>query len=182
MMFGIPEGVDPATSAPALINPLPTVLEFSVAGSGNVNFFAPAAACIAAGLVCNSGEVCQCVQTLGNVTDGVGSVFHGSFSFLLSIVISRQYPNGNNVGRSCFFASGLLMVTEFPGSAINFITSGAACNGTQGGVALYSGGFGVGPSTGGFSKAVGSGVLGFGANFSTGLGIFDLKGAGTNLN
>lgn len=184
MMFGVPEGVDPAASQPAIVTP-PKVLEFSVAGSGNVNFAGPTADCVAAGLICNVGETCQCLETFGSVTDGVGPVALGPFSFILNVVTSfptRQYPNGNNVGRACFFASGMLAVTTTPGSTINFITSGAACNGTAGGVALYSGGFNIGPSTGGFSRAVGSGVLGFGSDFSTAVGIFDLRGAGTGLN
>ena len=183
MLFGVPEGAD-ATSSPAIVTP-PAVQEFSVAGSGSVNFVGASSDCIAVGLVCNAGETCQCVETTGTVTDGIGPFYHGAFSFILNIVTSatRQYPNGNNVGKVCFFASGVLSVTPgFPGSTINFITSGAACNGTGGGVALYSGGFAIGSSTGGFSNAIGDGVLGFGANFGTGIGIFDLKGAGTNLN
>lgn len=179
VMFGVPAGANPANVP--LGNP-PSVQEFSVAGSGNVNFDGQPSDCTAAGLTCNSGETCQCLETFGNVTDGLGPLYHGAFSFIMNVVTSfptRQYPNGTNV---CYFASGVLAVTTSLGSTINFITSGAACNGTGSGVALYSGGFEIGPSTGGFSSATGGGVLGFGSNFATGVGIFDLKGAGTGLN
>ena len=182
VMFGVPAGANPAMTGSGVP---PAVQEFSVAGSGSVNFSAPSSDCIANGLVCNAGESCQCVETTGTVTDGVGSLYHGSFFFILNIVTTfptRQYPNGNNVGQACFFATGVLSVTPAPSSTVTFITSGAACNGTSGGVALYSGGFAIGPSTGGFSSAVGGGMLGFGSNFNTDIGIFDLKGAGTGLN
>jgi hypothetical protein len=182
VMFGVPAGASPALTGSGIP---PVVQEFSLAGSGSVNFSAPASDCIAAGLVCNAGESCQCVEDTGNVTDGVGSLYHGSAFLILNIVTSfptRQYPNGNNVGQACFFATGVLSVTPAASSTITFITSGAACNGIAGGVALYSGGFDIGPSSGGFSAAVGSGVLGFGSNFNTDVGIFDLRGAGTGLN
>jgi hypothetical protein len=182
VLFGVPAGANPAN---VVAGDPPSVQEFSVAGSGNVNFSGPASDCIAAGLVCNSGETCQCVETFGNATDGLGPLYHGAFSFIMNIVTSfptRQYPNGNNVGQSCFFATGILAVSTSLGSTINFITSGAACNGVGSGVALYSGGFEIGPSTGGFSSATGGGTLGFGSNFNTDVGIFDLKGAGTGLN
>ena len=68
------------------------------------------------------------------------------------------------------------------GSIMKLITSGAACNGIGGGVALYSGGFSIVGSTGGFVNAIGGGMLGFGGNFNNGIGVFDIKGAGTNLN
>jgi hypothetical protein len=182
MMFGVPAGANPAIVNPGIP---PTIQEFSIAGSGNVNFSGPLSDCIAAGLSCNPGEICQCVETFGNVTDGLGPLYHGAFSFLLNIVTTypaRQYPNGNTDGGTCFFASGVLSVSPSLGSTITFITSGAACNGTGSGTALYSGGFDIGPSTGGFSSATGGGVLGFGTNFNTDVGIFDLKGAGTGLN
>jgi hypothetical protein len=182
MMFGVPAGVSPATASPSA---LPSVQEFSVAGSGNINFAADPSVCTNAGLSCNAGETCQCLQLTGAVTDGIGPLFHGAASLILNIVTTfptRQYPNGNTAGQTCFFASGVLTITPAVTSGISFITSGAACNGTNGGVALYSGGFEIGPSTGGFSNAVGGGTLGFGSHFNTDVGIFDLKGAGSGLN
>jgi hypothetical protein len=184
VLFGVPAGVDPAVSSPAIINP-PVVQEFSVAGSMAINFSANPANCAAVNLNCNVGEICQCVEGIGQVTDGIGPLYHGSAVLDLNIVTSfptRAYPNGNTAGQVCFFATGNLAVTVALGSTINFITSGAACNAVSGGVGLFSGGFEVGPSTGGFINAVGGGVLGFGSNFNTGVGIFDLKGAGTHLN
>jgi len=182
MMAGVPAGANPAASGSA--DP-PSVQEFSSAGSGTVNFAGPASDCIAAGLTCNSGEVCQCLELTGNVTDGLGPLYHGAATLLLNLVISfpsRAYPDGNNVGQVCFFASGILSVTPAPSSTMNFFTAGAACNGALLGSLLYSGGFAIGPSTGGFSMATGGGTLGLGTNFFTGVGIFDLRGAGTGLN
>ncbi len=178
-MFGVPAGANPANVIPILP---PTVQEFSLGGSGNINFSAPSSDCIAAGLVCNLGQSCQCVETTGSVTDGLGPLYHGSAFFILNVVTSQPYPNGNTQGEDCFFASGVLTVSTSLGSAINFLTSGAACNGTGGGTALYSGGFEIGPSTGGFSSSTGGGMIGFGSNFNTDVGIFDLRGAGTGLN
>jgi len=182
VMAGVPVGANPANVTPG--DP-PPVQEFSVAGSGSVNFSGPAADCIAAGLVCNSGEVCQCIEINGNVTDGLGPLYHGTANLLLSVVISfptRQYPDGNNVGEVCFFASGVLTVTPALSSNVTFVTAGATCNGSQNGSLLYTGGFNIGPSTGGFSDALGAGSLSFGADFFSDAAIFDLRGAGTGLN
>jgi hypothetical protein len=183
IMAGVPAGANPANVTPS--NP-PAVLEFSSAGSGNVNFMElPPVDCTAAGLVCNSGESCQCLTMSGLVTDGLGPLYHGTASLLLNLVITfpgHVYPDGNNVGQYCFFASGLLAITPAPNSTVNLYTAGAACNGFLSGSLFYSGGFSIGPSTGGFSASTGSGTIGFGTNFFTDIGIFDVKGAGTGLN
>lgn len=186
-LWGVPAGVDPASSPAVTL--LPTVQEFSIAGSASMNFTADEnAVCGALGLSCTSGPGnCECVQATGNVTDGVGPIFQGTAVFTLNVdtdvaaTPSHAYPNGSPPPGACFFASGVLSIST-NASVINFITSGAACNAIGGGVALYSGGFDVGASTGGFSSAAAGGMIGFGSNFHTGIGIFDLKGAGTNLN
>ena len=185
--WGVPAGVNPASSPATTV--LPTVSEFSIAGSANMNFVADEnAVCGALGLSCTSGPGnCQCVQAIGLVSDGVGPIYQGTATFTLNIDTdvsaspSHAYPNGSPPPGACFFASGVLSIGD-NASVINFITSGAACNAIGGGVALYSGGFNIGASTGGFSSAVGGGEIGFGSNFNTGIGVFDLKGAGTNLN
>jgi len=182
MMAGVPAGANPAAVTPG--DP-PSVQQFSSAGSGNVNFVGPAGDCIAAGLVCNTGESCQCMELDGNVTDGLGPLYHGTASLLLNVVISfptRQYPDGNNVGEVCFFASGVLSITTTGQSTVTFDTSGATCNGSVLGSLFYTGGFNIGPSTGGFSSAVGSGNFSLGADFFSDVGIFDITGAGTGLN
>jgi hypothetical protein len=181
--WGVPAGVDPA-SVPAVVV-IPSVQEFSIAGAGAMNFLATD--CNTVGLTCASGDHCECVKASGTVTDGVGPIFTGTFNFWLSVddTASHAYPNGSTTGSNnnfCFFATGILAVTTVPGSTMNFSTSGAACTGIGGGVALYDGGFAVTNSTGGFASAIAGGQIGFGSNFFTGLGIFDLKGAGTNLN
>ncbi len=181
ILWGVPQGADPA-NAPA-VTTLPTVQEFSVAGSTSMNFTAnEITACGSVGLACNVGDTCQCVVATGTVTDGVGPIFEGNVTFWLNIDTSHPYNNGNTVGKECFFATGVLDITTSPGNTMNFNTSGAGCNGIGGGVALYSGGFSIEGSTGGFASALGGGEIGFGANFNTDIGIFDLKGAGTNLN
>ncbi len=182
VMAGVPIGANPANVTPG--DP-PSVQQFTIAGSGNVNFSGPASDCINAGLVCNSGEVCQCVEVTGGVTDGLGPLYHGAASLLLNIVISfpsRAYPDGNTVGEVCFFGSGVMNVTPALGSTISFITAGQICNGSQNGTLLYSGAFNIGPSTGGFSSALGSGHMTLGADFFSDVGIFDIVGAGTGLN
>jgi len=182
-LAGVPAGANPADVTPG--DP-PSVQEFSVAGSGSVNYVGPDSDCIAAGLTCNTGQTCQCMEVTGNVTDGLGPLYHGTASLLLSIVNTVTYPNGNSAGNPsgqvCFFASGILSVSPAVGSTITFITSGPLCNGPQSGSTVYSGGFLIGSSTGGFSNAVGAGTLSYGANFFTDTGVFDLKGAGTGLN
>jgi hypothetical protein len=182
-MWGVPQGVDPASS-PAVVTP-PSVQEFSAAGSTNINFNANEATdCGAVGLTCNAGDTCQCVKAVGMITDGVGPlpIVAPNVTFLLNVDISHSYNNGNNVGKSCFFATGVFDAAANDGSIMKLITSGAACNGIGGGVALYSGGFSIVGSTGGFVNAIGGGMLGFGGNFNNGIGVFDIKGAGTNLN
>jgi len=187
VLWGVPAGANPANSPAVTV--LPTVQEFSIAGSTSMNFLADeTAVCGAIGLSCTSGPGnCQCVQATGTVSDGVGPIFQGTAVFTLNIdtdvavTPSHAYPNGSPAPGACFFASGILSIGT-NASIINFVTSGAACNAIGGGVALYSGGFDIGTSTGGFSSAVGGGEIGFGSNFNTGIGIFDLKGAGTNLN
>jgi len=182
MMAGVPAGANPAAVTPG--DP-PSVQQFSSAGSGNVNFSGPASDCIAAGLVCNVGQTCQCLEVDGNATDGLGPLYHWTASLLRNIVITfpnAQYPNGNNVGEVCFFATGVLSITSTGQSTISFDTSGTACNGSILGSLLYTGGFNIGPSTGGFSSAVGSGNLSVGADFFSDVGIFDVIGAGTGLN
>jgi hypothetical protein len=185
MMFGgTPAEVEAAASSPAVVTP-PPVQEFSSAGSGTISFNATQAQCNSVGLACLPTDSCQCVITTGTVTDGVGPLFQGPFTFWLNIdtiPVSHQYPNGNDSGKACFFASGVLSETPGPAESINFITSGAACNGISSASGLYSGGFLIGPSTGGYSSASGAGVLGFGSNISTKVGFFDLKGAASDIN
>jgi len=191
MVWGVPAGVDPA-SVPA-VTLIPTVTRFSLAGAGSMDFLATD--CTSVGLVCPSNEHCECDKATGTVTDGVGPIFSGTFNFWLSVDDTsplstppgpdRDYPNGSTTGsnhNSCFFATGILAVTTVPGNTINFSTSGAACIGIGGGVALYDGGFAVTNSTGFFSSSIAGGQIGFGSNFFTGLGIFDLEGAGSQLN
>jgi hypothetical protein len=104
------------------------------------------------------------------------------FDFLLNVDLSHLYNNGNNQGKVCFFGTGVLSFIASPSAQINFDTAGAACNSTGTGVALYSGGFIIGASTGGFSTASGAGMIGFGGDKSTNVATFDLRGAGSNLN
>jgi len=188
MLFGGTAAEINASGSSPAITPLPSVQEFSSAGSGVVAFIPGSAMpnpCVVEGLTCNAGDTCQCVTITGNVSDGVGPLFQGPFVFYLSVdsaPAARQYNDGNNVGQKCFFATGVLAETPGSGATINFITAGAACNAIDNASALYSGGFVIGPSTGGFSSALGSGVIGFGANFSTKIGIFDLKGAASDIN
>jgi len=182
ILWGVPEGA--VASSPAVTAP-PAVQEFSAAGSTIVNFTANETTdCGSVGLTCNAGDTCQCAKAVGTITDGVGPLPNAgpNVSFWLNIDTSHAYNNGNNVGKACFFATGVFDAVGNDGSTMKFITSGAACNGIGGGVALYSGGFSIVGSTGGFVNAIGGGVLGFGANFNTDIGIFDIKGAGTNLN
>jgi len=189
VLFGGPADDAGAVSSPA-ITPLPVVQEFSLAGSGIVTtgVSVPESLCSAVGLTCNPADNCQCVKVTGNVTDGIGPVFSGPFTFWLNIDSSHLYNDGNNVnappgpGGVCFFASGVLFVNPAPSATLSFDTSGAACNGIEHASGLYSGGFNIGPSTAGFSNAVGSGMIGFGFNNVTKVGVFDLKGAGANIN
>jgi hypothetical protein len=185
MMFGgSPADVEAAASSPAVVTP-PPVQEFSSAGSGTVSFSATQTQCNSVGLACPGTDTCQCVITTGNVTDGLGPLFQGPFTFWLNVdvlPVARQYPNGNASGKDCFFASGVLSESPGPSETINFITSGAACNGISNASGLYSGGFLIGPSTGGYAGASGGGLLGFGANISTKVGFFDLKGAASDIN
>jgi hypothetical protein len=166
-------------ASPAVVTP-PSVSEFSSAGSGALNINAPFSTCTAQGLSCNSSDVCQCFTITGNVTDGQGPLFQGPFVFYLDVDLSHLFNDGS--GKVCFLANGVLAETPGSNATINFITAGAACNGIDNASALYSGGFTIGPSTGGFDDAVGSGVVGFGANTATGVGIFDLKGAASDIN
>jgi hypothetical protein len=185
MMFGGTAADIEASSASPAISPLPAVTEFSSAGSGILSLTASQATCNGVGLTCKTGDTCQCVTLTGNVTDGIGPLFSGPFVLYLNVdtlPVAHQYPNGNNSGQVCFFGTGVLSLTPGSNATINFITSGAACNAIDNASALYSGGFVIGPSTGGFSNAVGSGIIGFGANSSTHIGVFDLKGAGSNIN
>jgi len=180
MLFGgTASEIKASASLPA--TPLPAVQEFSSAGSGIINLAAPASACTSVGLNCNPGDSCQCVTMTGSVTDGVGPLFSGPFLLTLN-VDEIGFDDGNDQGQICFFATGVLALTPGSNATINFITAGAGCNGIDNANALYSGGFTIGPSTGGFSDAIGSGILGFGANKVTKIGIFDLKGAGSNIN
>jgi hypothetical protein len=181
VMFGL---ADPTGSTPSAVPGfIPAVQEFSDGGAGVVNLITPSSVCIAAGLICNTGDFCQCVRTTGTVNDGVGPVFSGiPFVFLLNVDLSSHFDDGNNVGRFCFGSTGILSFIASPSAQLNFNTAGAACNSTGVGVALYSGGFLVGASTGGFSNASGAGMIGFGGNSSTSVGTFDLRGAGSNLN
>jgi hypothetical protein len=168
-----------AAASPAVVTP-PSVSEFSSAGSGILNLSAGSGTCSAQGLSCSMGDICQCFTITGNVTDGQGPLFQGPFVFYLEVDLSHLYNDGS--GKVCFFADGVLAETPGSDATINFITAGAACNGIDNASALYSGGFTIGPSTGGFDDAVGSGVVGFGANTATGIGIFDLKGAASDIN
>jgi len=185
MLFGGTAAEINASGSSPATTPLPSVQEFSSAGSGVVSSTrATPNACTGVGLTCNTGDTCQCVTVTGNVTDGVGPLFQGPFVFYLSVDTSpaaRQYNDGNNAGQKCFFATGVLAETPGSGATINFITAGAGCNAIDNASGLYSGGFVIGPSTGGFSGAAGAGMLGFGINAS-GIGIFDLKGAASDIN
>lgn len=183
VMFGGTESqIKAAASSPALSGP-PAVQEFSSAGSGTINLNASTGTCTAVGLTCNTGDFCQCVTLTGNVSDGVGPLFSGPFVLTLNVDGQTLYDNGAGSPEGvCFFASGVLSLTPGSNATINFITSGAACNSIDNASALYSGGFVIGPSTGGFSSAVGSGIIGFGANSSSQIGIFDLKGAASDIN
>jgi hypothetical protein len=183
IMFGLanPADTNSSTAIPAAL--IPAVQEFSDAGAGALNLLAASSKCAAVGLTCNSGDFCQCVETLGTVTDGVGPFFgFPTFDFLLSVNLSHLYNNGNNQGKVCFFGTGVLSFIFSASAQINFDTAGAACNATGTGVALYSGGFIIGPSTGGFSSASGAGMIGFGGDKTTSVATFDLRGAGSNLN
>jgi hypothetical protein len=178
ILSGVPTGVDPATaSTPA--DP-PPVQEFSLGGAGTENFNEPSSVCLAAGLTCNGSDTCQCKQATGSLTTGVGPFLAGSFTYTENVDLSHNYPNGSN--NVCFFASGVLSVSPGGGSVINFITSGASCNWDGGGTALFSGGFAVGTSTGGFASAFGGGDFAYSSNFSTDMLFFDLRGVGGDLN
>jgi len=183
MMFGGPASDVESSAVPNTV-PLP-VQEFSAGGVGILNFIAPAGSCAAAGLVCNSGDFCQCAELIGSITDGQGPFSGGiNIDLLLSVNLSTLYNDGNNVGRVCFFATGALSLNPavFPANHLNIETAGAACNAAGTGVALYSGGFIIGASTGGFSNASGGGMLGFGAVRPSDVTTFDIRGAGSNLN
>jgi hypothetical protein len=185
MRFGGTAAEINASSSSAVLTPAPAVQELSSGGSGKINFNADKALCRGVGLYCDIGDGCQCVTVIASVTDGVGPLFSGSFVFYLNVdsaPAARQYNDGNNSGQKCFFATGILAETPASNSTINFLTSGAACNGIEKASGIYSGGFVIGPSTGGFSNASGSGILGFGANSSTKIGVFDLKGAAWDIN
>jgi hypothetical protein len=179
ILSGVPAGVDPATaSSPA--DP-PPVQEFSLGGAGTESFGEPSSVCLAAGLTCNGGDFCQCKQVTGSITAGVGPFLAGSFTYTESVDLSQNYHNGNS--NVCFFASGVLSVSPGGGSLINFLTSGATCNdGTTGNIALFSGGFIIGTSTGGFASAFGGGDFAYGSNFTTDTLYFDLRGVGGDLN
>jgi len=179
MLGGTASEIAAAAASPATVTP-PSVSEFSSAGSGALNLSAPFTTCSAVGLSCNVGDTCQCFTITGNVTDGQGPLFQGPFVFYLDADLSHSYNDGS--GKICFFANGVLAETPGSDATINFITAGAACNGIDNASALYSGGFTIGPSTGGFDDAVGSGMVGFGANTATGIAIFDLKGAASDIN
>jgi hypothetical protein len=184
-MFGGTAAEIIASGSSPAVSPAPAVQEFSSTGSGRVNFNAGQSTCQAVGLTCYAGDTCQCVTLTGNVTDGAGPLFQGPFVFYLSVdtlPLARQYNDGNNAGKKCFFATGVLSEIPSSDATINFITSGAGCNGIDNASGIYSGGFVIGPSTGGFSNAIGSGILGFGSNFSSKIGLFDLKGAASHIN
>jgi hypothetical protein len=184
MMAGGTEAeVNASVSSPAATPP--AIQEFSSAGSGTLLLVAGAPTCAAVGLICNTGDNCQCATITGNVTDGVGPLFQGTFVLYLNIVSnsSKSVDDGNNVGQKCFFATGLLSESPGSGATINFNTAGLTCNGIDNASLLYSGGFTIGDtSTGGFAGAVGSGIIGVGANRSTLVGAFDLKGAAADIN
>jgi len=170
-----------AVASPAVT--VTSVQEFSSAGVGSVDTTPPIPTCTSVGLSCNPGDTCSCLVVKGNVTDGQGPLFTGPFTLYLVVNNSHFYPVGDNF-KGCFFANGILSETPGSNATINFITGGQACNQIDNAAGLYSGGFTIGPSTGGFAGATGSGVIGLGFNtsFNPPLVVFDLKGAASNIN
>ena len=124
--------------------------------------------CYAAGLVCNKGDKCQCVEETGS-TVGSGDEDHGkildnaTFDDLFSVDLTEKINAGNS--HECFPAAGLMTFTS-GGDSIQALANGLACNaGTittpQG---VISGGYTLANGTGGFQ-----GVRGVGTFTSAGL-------------
>src|SRR5271157_1734896 len=74
--------------------------------------------CQAVGLICNNGDVCQCIETsnVGGLVGTLGGLNGGAFDLLLSVDATSAVNDGT--GRSCFAASGEMFLTSSDANSV----------------------------------------------------------------
>jgi hypothetical protein len=150
-------------------------IEYFVAeGQGTTNL--NSSSCETAGLICNDGDVCQCIETTGPgaLLGTLGGLNGGSFDLLLSVDTSTALNDGT--GRSCFPSSGTAVLTASDGSVLALETTGLACNGPSFDLGLYSGAYGVQSASGQFYRVSGAGTLSWSDTFSNNSGLIQVTG------
>jgi hypothetical protein len=83
--------------------------------------------CYAAGLVCNSGDTCQCLEQTGTLGTGDQSETLNDASFDNLFSIDEKVPLRTGNGKECYAFSGAMTFSISHGS-VQFLTNGLACN------------------------------------------------------
>lgn len=147
-----------------------TLQPLNVIGQGTINL--SSAKCSASGLVCNSGDTCQCVELQGN-SKGLGFE-DATFDVLLSVDTNSSLNDGT--GQQCFAASGKAVLTNGDGDQLDLETAGLACNSPTMILAFYNGSYGAAGGTGDFATVAGAGALSWSDVLATSNGQLQITG------
>ncbi len=145
-----PKGPHPLVSSPSTVEKF---TKLAINGNGATNF--SSTNCVAAGLVCASGDSCECVETTGNYKGNI--VGSGAFDFIVSLDLTAGgTPQGS--GLSSYLAAGFITLTSGSNSLV-IETNGIIADAPKFDFAQYTGSYGVSSGTGKFATTIGTGTV-----------------------